>query len=293
MKPAPFNYVAPTTVDEAAEQLTQHGLDAKILAGGQSLIPTMNFRLAQPSVLVDINPLEELDYIKSSPDGGLQIGAMTRQRTVERSNLVAQYAPLVHAAMPYVAHTQIRNRGTFGGSVAHADPAAELPAILLALNAECVAHSQHRERRITARDFFLDLFLTALEPDELLVEVRLPAIAPRSGWGFHEIARRHGDYAMVGVCATITLDEQDVCQAANLVFLSVGPGPMAATQAINTLVGQAITPAAIETAAQVAATEDIDPSSDIHASSAYRRHLATVLAQRALRDALQRAVTAD
>ncbi len=289
MKPAPFKYYAPTTVEEALAYLSEYGYDAKALAGGQSLIPTMNFRLAQPSVLVDLNNIPELFYIHPDENGGLRMGAMTRESQVEHSPLVAERAPLLHEAMPHIAHPQIRNRGTVGGTLAHADPAAELPAVSVALNGRFRLRSQAGERWVAADEFFIGFFTTALEPDELLVEVALPAMPPRSGWSFLEVARRHGDYALVGVAAVVTLDDRGQCHQARLVFLSVGDGPVEAHQAAETLKGQALTPEAIQAAAEVAAKADVDPGSDIHASAEYRRHLVNVLAHRALEQAVGRA----
>jgi CO/xanthine dehydrogenase FAD-binding subunit len=285
MKPAPFRYFAPTTLDEALALLVEHGGDGKVIAGGQSLVPTMNFRLAQPTVLIDLNNIAELSYIRPAADGGLRIGAMTRQRTVERDRLVAERAPLLHETMPYIAHTQIRNRGTIGGSLAHADPAAELPAVALALNAQLRVQSQTGERWIAAQDFYLSLFTTALASDELLVEIALPAPVARAGWSVQEVARRHGDYAIVGVTAQVTLDEQGRCTEARLALLSVGDGPVLAQQAGQLLLGERPTQAVIEAAAETCATTDIEPTADIHASVAYRRHLARVLTQRALTQA--------
>src|SRR5881628_249850 len=202
MKPAAFDYFTPVTVDEAVALLAEHGGEAKPLAGGQSLIPAMNFRLARPAALVDLNRIPELSYVRAEPDGGaLVIGAMTRQRALERSDVVRRAAPLMAEAMPYVAHPQIRNRGTVGGSVAHADPAAELPAVTLALEARFRARSRSGERTIPAAEFFKGLLETALEPDELLVEIAIPHSPARSGYAFAEVARRHGDYALVGVAA--------------------------------------------------------------------------------------------
>jgi carbon-monoxide dehydrogenase medium subunit len=289
MKPAPFKYYAPTTVDEALAYLSEHGYDAKALAGGQSLIPTMNFRLAQPSVLVDLNSIPELFYIHPAENGGLRIGAMTRESQVEHSPLVAERAPLLHETMPHIAHPQIRNRGTIGGTLAHADPAAELPAVSVALNGRFRLRSQAGERWVAADEFFIGFFTTALEPDELLVEVALPPLSPRTGWSFQEIARRHGDYALVGVAAVVTLDDKGQCHQARLVFLSVGDGPVEAHQAAEMLTGQIPSPEAIRAAAETAAKADVDPGSDIHASAEYRRHLVQVLARRALEQAVERA----
>ena len=290
MKPAPFDYYRANTLDEALDYLAEYGDEAKVIAGGQSLIPTMNFRLAQPAILIDLNPVAEMAYIKPGADNGLHIGAMTRQRAVEKDPLIADRAPLIQAAMPTIAHPQIRNRGTFGGSIAHADPSAELPAVILALEATLTLRSRRGERSLPARDFFVDLFTTALAPDELLIEVSLPAQVARSGWGFSEVSRRHGDFAIVGAVAALTLDEADRCRAARLVFISVGPGPVEATQAARQLQGQPLTDEAIAAAANTAARQDIDPSADIHASVAYRRHLAEVLAQRVLHQAAANAL---
>jgi carbon-monoxide dehydrogenase medium subunit len=285
MKPPPFKYYAPTTLTEALALLTEHGDEAKALAGGQSLIPAMNFRLAQPEVLVDLNYIPELVYIRPTTDGGLAIGAMTRQRQVERSAEVKQRAWLVHETMPFIAHPQIRNRGTFGGSLAHADPAAELPAVTTALEARFVVQSKKGKREVPATEFFVDLFTTALEPEELLVEVILPPLPARTGSAFHEVSRRHGDYALVGAAAVVRLDASGRCEQARLVYFSVGPGPVAAYQASALLQGQALTPEAIQAAAETAATRDIDPPSDIHASTGYRRQLARVLARQVLAEA--------
>lgn len=289
MKPAPFKYFAPATVEEALAHLSEYGYDAKPLAGGQSLIPTMNFRLAQPAVLVDLNTIPELFYIHPDENGGLRMGAMTRESEVEHSSLIAERAPLLHETMPHIAHPQIRNRGTVGGTLAHADPAAELPAVSVTLNGRFRLRSQREERWVSADEFFVGFFTTALEPDELLVEVALPPMPPRTGWSFQEIARRHGDYALVGVAALVTLDDKDQCQQARVVFLSVGDGPVEAHQAADTLKGQVLTAEVIQAAAEIAARADVDPGGDIHASAEYRRHLVQVLARRALKEAVERA----
>jgi carbon-monoxide dehydrogenase medium subunit len=289
MKPAPFRYYAPRTIDQALAPLAEHGWDAKALAGGQSLIPMMNFRLAQPSVLVDLNSVSELSYIQPARDGGVRVGAMTRQREVEHSPLIAQTAPMIHAAMPRIAYPQIRNRGTFGGSIAHADPSAELPAASVALDGRFLLRSKRGERWVAARDFFIGLFTTALEPDELLIETVLPPMPPDSGWSFQEVARRHHDFALVGVAAVVTLNGGGSCHHARLVYFSVGDGPVEAGQAVAVLAGQEPTPEAISEAAEVASRADVDPQSDINASAEYRRHLVNVLGRRALAEAFERA----
>ncbi len=290
MKPAPFQYCAPTTVDEALAYLAKYGYEAKALAGGQSLIPMMNFRLAKPAVLVDLNNIAELFYIQPNRDGGLRLGAMTRQRQVERDPLVAQAAPLLYAAMPKIAYPQIRTRGTMGGSLAHADPSAELPAASVALNARFRLRSQKSERWVPANEFFLGFFTTALQPDELLVEILLPPMPRHSGWSFLEVARRHHDFALVGVAAVVTMD-RGRCDQARLVYFSVGDGPVEARQAAAVLQGQEPTAEAIREAAEVAGEADVDPQSDINASADYRRHLVRVLGQRALTEACERATS--
>jgi carbon-monoxide dehydrogenase medium subunit len=248
----------------------------------------MNFRLAQPEALVDLNGVRELAGIHATADGGLRIGAMTRHSAVERSAEVRRLAPLLAEAMPHVAHPQIRNRGTLGGSLAHADPSAELPAVMLALNATFVVRSRSRERRVDAIDFFAGLFVTALEPGELLVAVEIPARAPRSGHAFLEVARRHGDYALAGVAAELSLDASGHIATARVALLSVGDRPVLAAR--SALVGRDASPATFQAAAD-AVRDEVDPPSDIHADARYRRHLAGVLTQRALTIAAQRALT--
>jgi len=288
VKPASFVYHRPATLDEALALLADHGGDAKPLAGGQSLIPAMNFRLARPAILIDLDRVRELAFMTAGPDG-LRLGAMTRQRDVERSPLAARAAPLLHETLPFIAHPQIRNRGTIGGSLAHADPAAELPAVALALDARLHVRRRDGARWIPAAEFFTGLFATALTPEELLVEVAVPAPPAHSGWAFEEVARRHGDYALVGVAAAVTLDSQGRCERVRLALLSVGEGPVLAAQAAGLLVGQVPSADLIRAAADAAATSDIDPPGDIHASPAYRRQLAAVLTRRALTRSLERA----
>lgn len=281
MKPAAFEYHRPASLDEALALLAEHE-DAKPLAGGQSLIPAMNFRLAAPAALIDLNGIGALARTGGMDDGGLQLGAMTRHCTLERSPLVAERAPLLAEAMPCIAHPQIRNRGTVGGSLAHADPAAELPAVMVALEATLVLRSASAERRVPAEQFFTGLFATALEPGELLTSIELPPPPARSGFAFQELARRHGDYALVGVAAMLTLNEAGQCSRARVALLSVGDGPVLAVRAAAALAGQPPSASSILAAAELAAREDVDPPSDIHASAAYRRQLVRVLTRRAL-----------
>jgi carbon-monoxide dehydrogenase medium subunit len=289
MKPAPFEYQAPASLEAALDALARHGGDAKLLAGGQSLIPVMNFRLAEPALLIDINKLAELDFIRRDEEGHLRIGAMVRQRRLERDPLVAGMAPLLHEAMPFIAHPQIRNRGTFGGSLAHADPAAELPALAVALGARFRLRRAGGDRWVAAEDFFAGLFATALEPDEMLVEAAVPPSPARTGWAFLEVARRHGDYAQVGVAARVTLDESGRCREARLVYLSVGDAPVVAREAARLLTGQELSPRTIAAAAEKAAGDEMDPLGDIHATPEFKRHLARVLTRRVLQKAGERA----
>jgi carbon-monoxide dehydrogenase medium subunit len=291
MKPAPFEYHRPESVDEALTLLAEHGYDAKLLAGGQSLVPAMNFRMATPAVLIDLNRIPGLDGIARA-DGGLRIGAMARQRAAERSGLVAAHAPLLAETLPYVAHAQIRNRGTIGGSIAHADPAAEMPAVMLALDARFHLRGPGGARVVAAGDFFTGLFGTALEAEEMLVEVEIPSAAPRTGWAFDEVSRRHGDYALAGLAAVVQVDDAGRCTAARISLLSVGDGPVLAAEASAALVGQAPTEDAIRAAAEAAAQRDVDPPGDIHATPAYRRQLVEVLVRRVLPRAFARAVAA-
>ncbi len=290
MKPAPFDYVAPDSLEEALAVLAEHGDEAKILAGGQSLVPMMNFRLAQPALLADCNRLGSLDFIREGDGGSLRIGAMTRMRRLERDPLVASKAPLVRETVPHIAHPQIRNRGTVGGSLAHADPASELPVLALARGFRLRLQRAGGDRWVEAADFFTGLLTTALEPEEMLTEIEIPPMPARTGWAFAEVARRHGDYAQVGVAALVTVDGDGLCAGARLVYLSVGETPMAAPRAAAALVGARLSEDILRQAAEIASAREIEPSGDIHASEAYKRHLARVLTVRALTTAAARAV---
>jgi len=287
VKPPPFDYVAPVSLPEALDILSQRGADAKVLAGGQSLIPVMNFRLASPHLLVDLNPISELSFIRLNGDA-LHIGAMTRQRAVERDPLVAEHAPLLHEAMPDIAHPQIRNRGTIGGSLVHADPAAELPAIMVALDAVFVIRSRQGERQVTASDFFQGLFTVDIQPDELLTEIIIPVKKANTGYAFLELARRHGDYAMMGVAATFEM-KAGKCLSARLVYLNAGDKPVVASQASALLVGQSSTAELFAAAAEKAASDEMEPLGNLHATPEFQRHLARVLTVRALNIAASRA----
>lgn len=286
MKPPRFEYLLPRSLDEALAMLAEHAEAAKALAGGQSLVPLLNFRLVRPAYLVDLNEIPGLDAIRVD-DGRLALGAMARQRAVERSALVRERCPLLADAAPQIGHTQIRNRGTLGGSLAHADPAGELPAVVAALEGELVLRSRRGERRLTPERFFVGYLTTATEPDELLVEVRLPVAPARTGTAFLEVSRRHGDFALVGVAATVTLDEGGVCTGCAIALTGVGPTPVVARDAARALVGVEPSAGAFEDVARRVAAP-LTPDSDLHASSEYRRHLAGVLTRRALARAVER-----
>jgi len=287
MKPAPFAYFDPRTVADAVALLEEHGMDAKVLAGGQSLVPLLNMRMARPAVLVDINRIDGLDYIRDDGDA-IAFGAMTRQRAVERSRLVREKLPLLHEAMTFIAHPQIRNRGTIGGSLAHADPAAELPAIAQVLEAEFVIAGPGGTRTAASKDFFVTYLTSCLEPNEILTEVRFPLLPPSTGWSFIELSRRHGDFALAGVAATLTLSGGSIADARVGLF-GVGATALRATEAEVLLRGQRPDAAIFEDAGTSAAAAIDEPLSDIHASAEYRRDLARVLTRRALAESASRA----
>ncbi|NJC98854.1 MAG: molybdopterin dehydrogenase [Anaerolineales bacterium] len=288
MKPAPFEYHSPTSLEQALDLKGQYGEDARILAGGQSLVPAMNFRIVQPGVLIDLNRVSELGYIHEAGEV-IRVGAMTRERQLEFDASIAKRTPLLHEATPFIAHPQVRNRGTIGGSLVNADPAAELPVLMLALNARLKAQNRTGERWIKAKEFFVGMFTTALEPDEILVEIELPFMSARTGWSFMEVAPRAGDYALMGVAALVTLDQGGKCAKAKLVYLNAGDGPVDAVEAASLLEGESITDGLIESAAATASEKAITPFGNVHASAEFQRHLANVLTRRALRQSIQRA----
>ena len=290
MKPAPFRYVAPDSLDAANRVMQENGDDAKLLAGGQSLVPMMNFRLAQPEMIVDLNGVPGLDTIRTDESGRLRLGSMVRQNRLENDPLVAETAPLLHETMPYIAHPQIRNRGTLGGTLAHADPAAELPAVAVALEAQFRLQSSVCARWVDAESFFLGLFATSCEPEEILVEVALPPLPEDTGYAFQEVARRHGDYALAGVAALVSLDTHGVCTRARLVYLSAGETPMVARNAARLMRGERPSAPLFEAVAEAAVRQDIDPVSDIHATARFKRHLAAVMTRRALKRAVAMAM---
>lgn len=289
MKPPPFDYSSPGTLDEALDLLAEVGDEARPLAGGQSLIPLLSLRLARPSHLIDLARIPELRTIESA-DGSLVIGAMVREGKAEADDAVRRSAPLLAAALPLIGHPAIRSRGTIGGSLSHADPAAELPAVALVTEAELVVRSRDRGRRaIPAAEFFSGFFTTALEPDEILTEVRIQAPGPDTGWAIDEVARRHGDFAMVGVAAMVRLDRSSGRIAdARVALTGVSDTPVRAREAEQMLAGAEPTEETWTEAAQKASSA-LSPPADLHGSSAYRRHIAGVLIQRTLAAAADRA----
>ncbi len=288
VKPALFQYFDPTTLHEALALLAEYGDECKVLAGGQSLLPLMYLRLASPRYVIDVNRVAGLEYVREQDDT-LCVGAVARQRAVERAAPVLARWPLVAEALRQVGHAAIRHRGTFGGSIAHADPAAELPAVLAALDGTVRAASTAGERMVAADDFFLAYLTTALEPTELLVEVRLPLPPAGAGWAFLEVSRRHGDFALAGLACLLTLDADGRhVAAARLAFTGVGGTPLRARNAEAALIGEAAGPAAFAHAATLAQAA-AEPDSDLHASADYRRHLVGVLARRGLARAHERA----
>ena len=288
MKPAPFEYYVPDSIEQALGLLREHGDTARLLAGGQSLVPAMNFRVVQPGVLIDLNRVGELQYIRDDA-ATLHIGAMTRERDLELDPVVSKKTPLLAEAMPHVAHPQIRNRGTLGGSLANADPAAELPVIMLALGARLKVRNADGERWVEARNFFVGMFATDLAADEMLVEIELPAISSHTGWSFMEVAPRAGDYALMGVAALVTLDEDRRCTHARLVYLNAGDGPVEAMEAGSALEGKMPDSESIDAAIELASQKEINPFGNIHASPDFQRHLAQVLTRKALKQAIERA----
>jgi carbon-monoxide dehydrogenase medium subunit len=287
MKPAIFEYFAPATLDEALELLHEHGDEAKILAGGQSLMPLMNLRLARPKIIVDINWLSALNGIASTGDGGLTIGALARQRAVEKSALVREQNPLLASAMPLIGHFQIRNRGTVGGSLAHADPAAELPALAVLFGCEFSLARKGGVRVVSAADFFLGYMVTTIEPGELLTEIRFPSWRPGTVWAFDEITRRKGDFALVGVALSAELDGSKNLQDVAIVMFGVGGKPQRVANVEAMLKGRRVDRGVLRELGRMVA-EELEPDSDIHASAEYRKEVGGVLARRALESALAR-----
>jgi carbon-monoxide dehydrogenase medium subunit len=287
MKPPSFDYVAPRSIEEAVASLASHGGGARVLAGGQSLVPMLNLRLAGPEVLVDINGLSEIGGL-AAWNGGLSIGALVRQSTLERADLVRQRVPLLTEVSAYLGHPAIRHRGTVGGSLAHADPAAELPAAMLVLEATLIARGPRGERSVAAADFFSGYLSTVLAPDELLTEIRVPGLPDHTGSAFLEVSRRSGDFAMCGAAALVTLTPEGRCDRVRVALCGVGTRPVRARRVEEALVGELPSTALVDEAAE-RVVDEIDPPSDVHGSAAYRRKLAVVMTRRALELASQRA----
>ena len=283
MKPAKFDYFAPATLDEALELLAQHGADAKVLAGGQSLMPMMNLRLVRPAVVIDINQVQGLSGI-SAADGTITVGALARQRQLQESDVIRASFPMMTAAIGHIGHFQIRNRGTIGGSLAHADPAAELPALCTALDAEFVIADSNATQTMSAAEFAIGPLITSLAPEQLLTEVRLPTLGDGWRWGFREVSRREGDFALVGSVAMLRTDGDGVCQEARITMFAVGDGPSRVPAAEQVLVGRVVDDEVRRSAAALV-SEAVMPGSDIHASAEYRKEVSAVMARRALEDA--------
>ena len=288
MKPAPFKYIAAASLEQALALKAEYGDDAKFLAGGQSLMPAMNFRLARPAVLIDINPLDELAGITPQENGETSVGALTRYYALESDSSFRRNYPLFGEALPHIAHPQIRNRGTIGGNLSHADPASELPALAVALQATMKIRASTRERTVAAADFFQGLLTTDLGPDEMLVGIRLPAPKPRTGTCFLEVARRRGDFALAGVAASLTVEESGTCTLARIALCGVGETPVDASTAAAGLIGNRIIGQQMEDVADTV-QRMIEPSGNVHASPDYQRHVAGVLTRRALATAYDRA----
>jgi CO/xanthine dehydrogenase FAD-binding subunit len=286
MKPAAFEYVVANSIEQAVAALAQAGGDAKILAGGQSLVPMLNFRLLHPAILVDINRIPGLAFIEDAGDA-VKIGALTRHHQIETSPVIAKHLPVLSCAMTHVAHLAIRNRGTIGGSLSHADPAAELPMMALLLDAELHIVSDKGMRTRKARGFFRDALIVDLAEDELLTEIHVPKLPPQTGWGFDEVARRAGDFALAAVAATVSVSG-GAMKEARIALTGVGQTPMRASEAEALLVGQKLE-AKLMARVIEAVRAAIKPETDLHASSDYRRQLAGTLVGRALAAALQRA----
>lgn len=286
MKAPPFEYHAPESVDEVLALLAEYGDEAKVLAGGQSLIPLLAMRLARPTQVLDVNLIPSLGKIEDRGDH-VAFGTMVRERVAERSSLVRQKVPLMAEALPLIGHVAIRNRGTVGGSIAHADASAELPAVAVATDAEMVVRSTRGERVLTADDFFQGHFTTAMVDDEFLVEVRVPTGPASAGWAFQEVSRRHGDFALVGVAAMLAVDDSGSISASRISMMGVADRPVRASEAEASLLGASPSAENFAAAAQEA-TADLQPGSDLHGSAAFRRHLAGVTVRRALATAAER-----
>jgi carbon-monoxide dehydrogenase medium subunit len=288
MKPVKFDYYAPSSVPEALDTLAELGYDGKVLAGGQSLIAAMNFRMARPAALVDLNNIPELSYIKPAADGSVAIGTMTRVSTVEHDSEVVKRFPLLAEVAKYIAHPQVRRRGTFGGAIAHADPAGQLPSIAVAMDANILIRGKGKERWVKAPELIIGPFMTVLEPEEMLAEVVLSANPPHTGSNYSQVSRQSGGYAQAAVVSVVTLDGDKV-KNVRLVLMSVGEVPILSQKAVEIMIGEKPTPDILKTVAEAVATSEIDPATDLHATADYRRTLIRVLVTRSLATSIARA----
>jgi CO/xanthine dehydrogenase FAD-binding subunit len=286
MKPAAFKYLDPVSTAEAVDLLERYGEDAKIIAGGQSLVPMMNFRLARPEVLIDINRIKGLDYIRREGDE-IAIGALTRERDLQTSPLVQEHCPILAKAVSLIGHLPIRARGTIGGSLVHADPSAEIPTTICGLDAKMKVLGPSGERILEPEEFFLTYLTTSLEPSEILVEVRVPSLPEKTGWSFVELSRRSGDFAIVAVSSLLFMGDGGRCREARISLGGAAPTPIRAKDAEELLSGQVISEELIEKAGRESA-DTADTDSDYHASAEYRRDMVRVFVQRGLKEAWHR-----
>ena len=288
MKPVQFDYYVPASVDEALDTLAELGYNGKVLAGGQSLIAAMNFRMARPAALVDLNNITELSYIKPAEDGGLAIGTMTRVYQVEHDAEVIKRFPLIPEVTHFIGHTQIRRRGTFGGAIAHADPSGQLPAIAMVMNAKCLIRGKGKERWVDAKDLIIGPFMTVIEYEEMLTEVVLPANPPRTGSSYQQVARQNGGYALAAVTSVVTLDDKNRCKSVRMILMGVGEMPILSEKVSDLLVGQEANDELFKEIGE-AVQPEIDPANDLNGTAEYRRDLIRVLVSRSLNTAFDRA----
>jgi 2-furoyl-CoA dehydrogenase FAD binding subunit len=288
MKPSSFDYFRPSSLEEAFQLLEQYGDEGKLLAGGQSLVPILNMRLSAPECLIDINGLKDMSYIRHEGEW-LHIGALTRQRDVEKSSLIREKSPLLSEAVPFIGHMQTRNRGTVGGSVVHADPTAELPLSLLALNGRAVIQSADEKREVELSDFFITYLTTDIMPGELLTELKIPVGAVSKGYSFQEFSRKHGDFALVAAACVVDTDSEGRITTARLALGGVDAVPILSEEAIGVLIGEKLSDSLLEEAGELASA-NVDPEGDLHASREYRLHLAGVYAKRAIKTAYYRSI---
>ena len=286
MKPCAFDYFAPTSVDEVMELMQRYGDHAKILAGGQSLVPIMNFRLARPDVLIDINGVKELEYFREEEDH-VVIGALVRERDIELAPLIQQRCPLLSKAISHIGHATIRNRGTIGGSLAHGDPSAEIPTAICALDGTIRAIGPDGESTFKPDEFFLTYLTTSLDPSQIVVDVEVPLLPDGTGWSFAELSRRSGDFAIVAVATVLFMDGSGACKEARIALGGVAPTPVRAEAAEEILAGKMLSDALIDEAAKLS-VEATDAESDYHASGDYRSAMTEVLVRKSLKDAWEK-----